>query len=328
MNKYINKGLVLIFTAVAVVAVMTSCIFADEKVDLRLRLEKGQSYKIRTVQDMKIIQTNEGKQQTSTSKIVVEQIYDIEEVASDGNTWVKITYHSTSVKDSSQKEGEPMVWEEYDSSNPPNVIPHDALGLAALAGQSYSIMVSPQGHIKDMKGIESVQSILIEKIPAANAGEFGLNELVKEQINKEALNELMENKFAVYSDEPVGIGDSWQKKTSISQCSISNLFPQIVDTIYTLKERKDGIAIIDVFSLIQPNFETKPIEVGKEKKIQLKLSGDSAGTIELEESTGWAIRSIQNIKLNGQVIIQGTDVPQGMVTVPISIVGTITTEPY
>lgn len=330
----IRNNLLLILVTVIAITIATSSIYAEDKIDLRLRLENGKSYKMRTVQDIKLIQTVDGKQRTEIIKIGTGQIYDIEEVDSDGTTWVKVAYHSTSVKDWEQKEGEPITQRtDYDSSNPPDVIPREIIGLNALVGQSYSIMVSPQGHIKDMKGIESLQNAVIEKIPAIPEGEisFGPNDMLKEEINKEALNESMDSKFAIYPDKPVGIGDSWQKRTTISHCSVSNLFsvPQIVDTIYTLKERKNGIAIIDVFSMFQPNLRV--VEVGSGRgigKYQFKLSGDSTGTIEVEESTGWVIRSKQTLRLNGQAVQEYPQLLQDRMIIPVSITNTITQEPY
>lgn len=311
------------FATVVLFSIIVYRVYAEEKVDLRLRLEKGQTYKMQTVQDIKLIKTNEGKQQTEILKIEEGQIYNIEEVDNDGNTWVKVTYHDICIKDGKIQEGEPIVWDlDYESSNSPAVIPREVIGLNTLVGQSYSIMVSPQGHIKDMKGIESLQSAVIGGIPAISEEEmsFGSNEMLKEQINKEALNESMGNTFAIYPDKPVSIGDSWQKRITISHCSILNLLsvPQIIDNIYTLKERKNGIATIDVFSMIQPNL--KVIEVGT-VRYQFKLSGDSTGTIELNESTGWVIRSKQTLRLNGQVV-------QGTMVIPISMTNTITQEPY
>lgn len=327
----IRNSLFSIFVTVIVITITTSSIYADDnKVELRLKLEKGQSYKMQTVQDIKLIQTVEGKQRNEIFKIDTGQIYNVEEINNDGNMWVRLTCDSMSVKEWGPGEGGQTIQrEDYDSSNPPDVIHREVIGLDALVGQSCSVMLSPRGQIKNMKGVESLQDAIIKKIPPIPEGEisFGPNDMLKEEINKEALSESMENKFAIYPDHPVGIGDSWQKKTTISYCSISNLFsvPQIVDTIYTLKERKNGIATIDVFSMIQPNL--KVIEVGT-GKYQFKLSGDSTGTIEVEESTGWVIRSKQNLRLNGQVVQEYPQLPQGRMIIPVSMTNTITQEPF
>lgn len=322
--KMKSKNILAIFMAVVIISIVTSCIYADEKVDLKLRLEKGQSYKIRMVNDMKINQTIPGQQQAMTiaQKTEMRNIYTVEDVQADGALVLKITYDAILFKMESPN---PQVGSnlEYDSSNPSSSGNPIASIFSAVAGQSLIMTITPDGHVKEIKGADALLGRIQEKINAVPEGPVraGLEIQFKAQYSEEALKANTENSFNMYPDEPVGIGDTWQKKTTINQG-----LPLILDSIYTLKERKDGIATIDVFAMIQSNKEAGLTEMGP-MKIQYNMSGSVTGLMEMQESTGLVIRSNQGLKLSGNMIVQSPDMKQPM-SIPMSLTGAITQEPY
>lgn len=312
---------ILTFTSAIVLSIAISFVCAEDKVDLRLKLEKGQSYKMQTVQDFKLSQVENGQQRDTSLIINIRYIYDVEDVDADGNAWIKVTYNSLYSKEEDST-GSKI---EYDSSNRPDVIPRGLLAFDALLGKSFLILVSPKGEIKDIKGADLLQKAIIDKIPPKNEGEisFNTNDMIKEWSGEQALREaLEENLFAFYQNEPVGVGDTWQKSYVISK----NIPPINVQAIYTFKERKDGITTVDLFAMAQPNLGTEPIPTG-EGTIQFKFSGDITGIIELNESTGWIVHSQQTSRLKGQVMLIYPQIPQGMI-VPVSITDTITQESF
>ncbi|MBU0533786.1 MAG: hypothetical protein KJ887_03170 [Candidatus Omnitrophica bacterium] len=307
-------------------SVAVSFVYADEKVDLKLRLEKGQSYKMRTLNEMKIKQTipgQQGQQQTMTiiEKSGAKNIYTVEDVQADSTLVIKVTYDAISFK----QENPTVGWNvEYDSTDTSTAVGPMTPVLGAIVGQSFTITITPDGHVKEVQGIDALWRRMEEKIDELSEEgpeRVAMETQMKMQYGEEALKTNTENSFNMYPDNPIGIGDTWQRKTEINQG-----FPMIVDSIYTLKERKDGIAVIDVFAMIQTNKEVGPMEMSN-MKIQYNMSGSVTGIMEMQESTGWVIRSNQNLRLTGSVIVNHPERPQPM-SIPMSITGIITQEPY
>ncbi|MBU1767638.1 MAG: hypothetical protein KJ648_06015, partial [Candidatus Omnitrophica bacterium] len=213
---------------------------------------------------------------------------------------------------------------EYDSTDTSTAVGPMTSILDAIVGQSFTITITPDGHVKEVQGIDALWRRMEEKIDELSEEgpeRAAMETQMKTQYGEEALKANTENSFNMYPDNPIDIGDTWQRKTEINQG-----FPMIVDSIYTLKERKDGIAVIDVFAMIQTNKEVGPMEMSN-MKIQYNMSGSVTGIMEMQESTGWVIRSNQNLRLTGSVIVNHPERPQPM-SIPMSITGIITQEPY
>ena len=319
------KNILAIFMAVMILSVAISFVYADEKVDLRLRLEKGQSYKTKMAQDLKINQTipgQQGQQQTITinQKNETKTIYTVEDVQSDSTLVLKVTYDGMVFK---QENPDPNQKIEYDSADTSIAVGPLTAILDAIVGQSFTITITPDGHVKEIKGADALLERIqgkINEIPDAQT-RAGVEVNVRRQYGEETLKVNTENSFNMYPDKPVTIGDTWQRKTTMNQG-----FPMIIDTIYTLKERKNGIAVIDVFAMIQTNKDVGPTEMGP-MKLQYNMSGSVTGTMEMQESTGWPIRSNESLRLTGSIIVQRPEMQQPM-SIPMSITGPMTLEPY
>lgn len=315
------KRILSIFVVMAF-SVAVSFVYADEKVDLKLRLEKGQTYKMRTLNEMKIKQTMPGQQQAMTinQKNETKTIYTAEDVREDGTFVLKVAYDAIAFK---TENPDPNQTIEYDSADTSKAVGPMASVLGAIVGQSFTITITPDGHVKEVQGIDAFCRRMEEKINELPEGQMrvGMETQFKMQYSEEALKANMENSFNMYPDNPIDIGDTWQRKTTMNQG-----FPMVIDSIYTLKERKNGIAVIDVFAMIQTNKEAGPTEMGN-VKIQYKMSGSVTGIMEIQESTGWPIRSNQNLRLTGSVTVQSPEMQQPM-SIPMSITGPITVESY
>lgn len=278
-----------------------------EKIQLRLNLEEGKSYKARMVTDQQI--TVAGQKQPQS--IGFGFTHHVKEVRDDGTAVVQITYDSVQFK----QQG-PTGSIEYDSANPPANLPAMAKGFAALVGQGFTMEVTPTGKVTKIEGAGEMISNMLKQMdmpmPSARAT---LEEKMKEQFGDDALREMMEQMTAIYPGEPVGIGGSWTKRMVVSKG-----FPIIMDNTWTLKSRQDGVAVVDVQSKVAPNPSAGPMDMGM-VKIGHQLSGTQSGTLELDEATGWTLRSTLQQKLAGKMTVTGG--PQGSQTAPISIDSTI-----
>ena len=313
-----NKRVYGVLMAILTICFVTSCIKDKEKIQLRLCLQAGESYNLRMVAEQKISQTIQEQTQDILQTIGTGYTFDVEDVDFDGSITVKVTYHSILFK----QDG-PMGKFEYDSSDPPAEIPPMAMGFNALVGQSFTMIISPEGNVKDIYGVDEMLSNMIEQLDLPDFPMMDdLMKNLKGQFGDEALKENMEKMMAVFPDSPVGIGDRWTKRLVLSRG-----FPMILDNTWTLKASKDGLAIIEVRSVVEPNEEAPPIDMGI-MKINYKLSGEQKGTMEIQEITGWPVQGELTQKFSGQVEMEGATQLGASMSWPVSIESVIRFEPF
>lgn len=294
-----------------IVALLASCGGGVKKLDLRLRLEAGKSYGAKMVADQTITQTLAGQTQTMSQTIGMAYTYHVQGVESDGTMRVKVTYDWVRVG----QDG-PMGSFSYDSANPPATIPDAALGYAALVGQGFSMQMRPNGEIVDVQGVDEMLSHMLDVmgVPAGSARDE-LEASLRSQFGSEALKESFEKAALFYPDKPMAIGESWSK-----DIALETGMPMVLATKWTLKARKDGVAVVETRSDIQRNPEAKPVEMAG-LTITYELSGEQSGSMELDEKTGWLLRGALKQNLAGQISAMG-------MTWPMTIVSDIRFEPW
>jgi hypothetical protein len=270
---------------------------AAEKIQYKLKLEKGQKYYLRMTTEQKITQTIMGKEQAVDQNVGMGANVDINDVDAGGNAWARYTYRW--VKFAQKTPIGEMV---YDSSNKDTPVPPMGQGFAALLGEGYSLKITPKGRVEEVKDLDKMRSNIQKKLSGGPMQEMMIKSL-EQYTNEEAIKESTEASLAIYPDEPVGVGDSWSRKVVLSGSSA-----MILENTWTLKGRKNGVATIEVVSAIKPNPEAKPIDMGV-MKMHYQVSGKQQGLIEMDESTGRMIHSKMNQELSGTATVKSTASP-------------------
>ena len=144
---------------------------------------------------------------------------------------------------------------------------------------------------------------------------------MKNFLSEDKVKMMGSNMTIAFPSWPVGIGDSWTDKETMSVG-----FPIEIDNTYTLKERTNGVAIVDISSKMNLGEKGASIDMGP-MKMNMEMKGSYQGTSEINEANGWMIRSKMNMQLAGQVkIAPNEQMPEG-ITMPMSIESVITIEP-
>jgi hypothetical protein len=285
----------------------------SEKIFLQLRFEEGKTYRMRMTTQQKITQTMQGRTMEMPQSIGFGLTQAVKEVKEDGTAVVQVTYDSIQFK----QEG-PMGAMDYDSDNPPETVPLMAKGFAALVGQGFSLDMTPEGRVIRVEGADQLLARVTESIDiAVPAMRSTIETQMKQQFGDQALKEMMEQMMAIYPEEAVAVGDSWSRKMTVARG-----FPMIIDNNWTLKSRADGVAVVEVSSKVEPNPDAGPMEMGG-MSIQQKLRGTQNGTIEIDETSGWVVKSTLNQDFSGEMTVVGG--PQE-VTIPMSLEGAVLVE--
>ena len=209
---------------------------------------------------------------------------------------------------------------EYDSSKEDSPLTPVNRPFAALLGQGMLLKITPEGRVTEVRNIDKIRKSIMEKFSSEPASQQMMGTIDK-LLNEQSIKESTESMIAIYPDEPVGIGDSWSRTLAVSSGS-----PMIIANKWTLMNRKDGIAIIDVNSVMTTNPSAEPMDMGT-MKVSYKLSGTQSGRMEMQESTGIIIKSTMNQDISGQIVM-GDPSGQGMsdMTVPMKVKSIVTVE--
>ena len=282
-------GIVVVLLALGVA---TSCgEDATEKIHLRLNLQEGESFSLRMVTDQDVSQTIQGQQQETKQTLGLGYTFDVNQVNSDGSALTRVTYDWVLF----EQDG-PLGKTKYDSATPPDTVPPAAAGYAALVGQGFTMEISPAGWVQDIQGVDDMITRMLEELDLPeDPTTDSIEQSFRDQFGDKALKEGMENMMAIYPEEPIGIGDTWNKTIAVAVG-----FPMILENRWTLTALEDGVATVDVYTTVNPNPEAAPLEIGP-FKVSYDISGAQQGTMTLDEDTGWTISAHLTQTLAGEV---------------------------
>lgn len=233
---------------------------AQEKITLKLNLKKGDQRKMNFTMDMNnTVSVNEI---TLDMKMTMgmDMTVNVKDVDADGVHTMAFTYDRIKMKMSGP------INVDFDSANENSG--NDPLGkvFGALAGQTITTVMAPDGKVQEVQGFEE----LAEKLGVP-----------KGQLKGQG--DQMTQMMAALPTKPVGIGDSWEG--TMKMASDPNL-PATVTAKYTLTDRQEGDAIVKLDGTI---------------KSDQGLNGTMSGTMRIDEQTGWTKNGTMEMKMKGNV---------------------------
>lgn len=293
------------FAVLLIVSCLAGAARGQEKLDLRLRLTKGDLHRINVTLEQTIQQDMQGLKQQQSQSITIAYTFAVQDVDAQGASTIAVKYESVAFHAHTPGGGV-----DYDSAHPPAEVPPMAGGFAGLVGQGYTMKIRPDGQVTEVKGLEQLLSALLAKMnvregPARAAAERAL----RQQINEQNMKSNLQTVFAPYPDHPVAVGDSWTRKTEISLG-----FPLVIESTYTLKARQGGVASIEVVGKAWSPPEAAPVDLGQ-VKMTYKLAGDQNGMLTIIESTGWTQSADISQKLGGEAKLRVPNQPEQSVPV-------------
>jgi len=268
---------------------------AAEKVRLALQLKAGQTYKTRFISDQKVKQKIQGQEVNMNQSIGFVYTFEVQRVDPSGNADCRVRYQSVIFK----QDG-PQGKTEYDSDHPPTTVPAQAKSFAALVGQGFSLRITPTGRVTEVQGVDAMVDKISQAVDLPNeAARDMMRKQLKEQFGDAAVQSQMEQMLAIYPEKPVAIGDTWSRRLSITAG-----FPMLLENTYTLRGRKDGLALVDVVTKLSRNPAGKPLKMGP-ATLSFDLSGTQQGQLSIAEASGWVERSDLKQKFSGTLKMDG-----------------------
>jgi hypothetical protein len=286
---------------------------SDVLPQIQLNLQEGDVLYIRMVSDQEISTTFEGEKQDILQTIGYGFTYTVTSVVPEGNMSINIVYDWILIEQETD-----FGKVQYDSSDPPEEIPPEAESYNALLGKGFSIIMTSQGEIIEVEGLDEMYNEMIDSLDITDETEREqMKQLFRDQFGDEALKEQMGTMMMDYPEGPIRVGDSWTQ--SIGSTMIA---PLITETTYSLRSYENGIATIDAKSIITSDPEAEMLDFGY-AKIGYSLSGEQEGTTLLDVETGLTLNGTITQTLSGEMTMIMDDEEM---TVPMSILGETTIE--
>ena len=309
------RSLVTFLVVIVALLVCGAARAQEGKLELRLRLKQGETYRVRTTVEQKINQTAGANQQVTEQTIGVGYAIAVSAVDGAGNMKVTTKYDSVLFR---QKGPSGAV--EYDSTNAPKQVPPAARAFAALSGLHYGATLTPAGQVAAVEGLDAMLADMVRNLELPEGPtKAAVQKVLTEQFGEEAMKQNVQGMFALYPDEPVAVGDSWRRKVVVAKG-----FPVVIDATYTLKARDAGVATVEVKATLSPNEAAGPVDLGT-GKMSYDLKGEQSGSVQIDEATGWT-RSLTTEQLvSGTIRFQGTGGAAEVVS-PITISEKVTLE--
>lgn len=161
-----------------------------------------------------------------------------------------------------------------------------------LVNSPIILSMNEKGEVADMQGYENIiakMKTILEKA----TGKSVPDEYIAQQMSLPTEN--IDNLFIVFPDTAVQIGETWQY---VANSALQGM-PIVITSKYTLADRKDGIAYINLSAAISIDKSQLTKEI-LDQMTNLKVTSYMNGTLQVDEKTGWP----QQMKLSQFVEIK------------------------
>jgi hypothetical protein len=201
----------LLLGALLLSAVVATAHGADATL-LRLELSQGEAYRfaMKLDQNMTMELGAMGTQKTENT-MDLEYAYKVTNVADDGTMTIESSYERISVVVRAM--GNEITYDTADEKAPGEDNPLTMLD--DLIDRKISFKVSPQGRVLEAQGFGE----LFEEMRAEFAGDpqsSNIVGLVEAGFDEDALKTMCQQSLVIFSDKPVGKGDTWTTDLEVS----------------------------------------------------------------------------------------------------------------
>lgn len=276
---------------------------STDKVTLELKLEKGQEFKMVSETDQDISMKVMGFKNDMHQAMSFYTKFDVLGEKGEGYE-MKVTYDRIKYKIESGMMGSLIDYDsegDGESSDNPMMAAMDD-GFDVMVGKSFNIVMSRQGKVESVSGLDELMSAMQEKSGGAEAQTMSADDLEK----------MMQNMIAIFPKTQVGVGDTWGSKTKLG-----GQYPMEMETDYKVEEIDANKVYLNVEAEITMDSEMElPDGVGS-----MNMGGEMEGSMEVDRKSGMVLSSNMTMDMKGNV-------KAGPIDTPIEIESTITIKPY
>lgn len=293
MKKYSITKFLLLFTIVSIA--FTAC-KSEEEVALSFSPKVSKKYEISMdyTQDMSMGEMGDMK---NTIKMDYELF--IKEKDKDNNLVILTTFKKVGF-DTKSPQGN--ISYDSDSKTEPTEMATIMMSkiFGGMIGQGFSMTVSPEGKVIEVKGMEAIFSNMIKNmgldtVPGGVQAVAGF----KNQFSDEQFKKNFGESFNILPNKEVKVGDTWVINNNNDMMGVE----MNAKNTYTLKSIEGDLAIVDVVSEFK--LDNEEGVNGQE----MNMEGSQSGTMKIDIATGMAIESNITQNISSTQKMMGQEIP-------------------
>ena len=164
-----------------------------------------------------------------------------------------------------------------------------------MVGQGFTTVVARNGAVLDFSGFEGLMDAVIDRTELPEKMKQAVRQGLESGLGGGQFKDMVQQGVPHMPTEPIDTGATWTDSVTA--------FGLTVDTTYTLGERSDGVAVIEVAADLSGGdgagfgLPGMPGIPGVEMRYE-NLSGEYTGTYELDEATGLAVSYSLDMGMN------------------------------
>ena len=289
------KKLFLPLAAVVATLLYTSCKSGGDVVDLKLNLQPGSQYLYTMDTKMAMEQSAMGQTMKTNNDMTMESIYDV--ASGEGsNKRITVTYDRIAM--SMKSAGMNMSYDSKDASKGDSLLKN----MGQMLHKPFSMVVSDKGEILKVEGLSDIVNTMGDTTTPQGAA---MRQQMSSTFNDTAIKSMMQQSLNIFPDHPVRPGDTWKKSYTMNlSVIIMNM-----DNEFKLTSVSNGTAHLDVNTKITGGGGMSSPEM---KNMQINLSGDQKGTMDVEVATGLVTDSKLKQNVKGDISMMGMKIPLTM----------------
>lgn len=291
--------------ALMVLAVLfTTAASGSRQMTLRWSLESGQDLVYRATL------TSETEMPGGQGMILSENIqtirWEVTDVSAAGDATVRMTTERVQMKMSS-----PMANVEADSASEEPTTDPTAAMMTAMAGTSYTLVVSPSGEIKDLRGLDEMRAAVRAAAPPGTAAM--LDQMLESNLGDESIRSMFQQSFQSFPDRPLDPGDSWDVSVTMPLPLVGTMTTSMTLTLDRIEDR-DGSSIAVIHN--RGTIVTSPDGQAEGPLAGMMEMGDAAttGTIEWDIDRGVLLKNTTSTTMEMTMSTSGQPIVMGVVT--------------
>lgn len=287
------------FISLIFITLFCSSLFS-QSTELKYNLEKGKTYKVKSVSTQNQKMTVQGMERiTETKSISYVSLKMLDAKPDFFLAEVKFDTTKTTV---SMPPMELTSTEEGDI-NSENIVEVMKCVLNRLSKSTIVARMSYTGHVQDIMNHAVIEKTVLEGTDSLKGQAAMAKGQIEMMVKKEALIGMIEGVTAYLPNEEVKQGGKWET----SFVSRNGGIGMNITSDYTLKELSKKNAVVEGDVIVEPASSEPTIMNGAE--ITNELRGLGKSNMEIDPNTGWLKSSSSKIQLSGNMHVkaQGQD---------------------
>ena len=270
----------------------------NNKIDLSLNLEEGESYAYNSSVIMNLGQVMMG-QEVDIEMQMNAQMNFLNEGKNGDKHQIEASYKSISFSSEMPQMTMKVSSDDLDPEDPMSLI------FNQMTNQKFNFELSSLGRVHEVEGINEMFNQLIQQNEdLSQLDKMQLEAQIQQTYGAESFTANLESIFAIYPEKKVKVGDTW---TTYS--SFQNDYPAQVETTYTLVEMDDEFVYLDGKGTIATIEGEEAMEVNG-MSFNFDLNGENTSTLKLNRNTGWVESATITQNATGKMSFANP--PQGM----------------